>query len=597
MRTVLFVGAFFIKFVHSLRYASTDPATTSLVNDYRPLDVSGGTGADAGKVHVIQDSGGVLGWAQVNCSDAVVLRQALEFDATRYGHPLYESSESKYGHGPCCINQHHYVCQIMLSEINKCDSMNTQESKFLPPATTITAFQISTGYDAAKGITTSAECSAQATEIETALRLLPSVGTVDVFATGADINSTDSVKDCQITKSGSESPYTYTLSFNIHASGGTQSVTYIGINTETSSGGTTSCPIDTGFVADRSCSGVETPTNGAIGDCNISLSSDISLLSGYYCQPTCDSGYTVSGKTSCYSGTLSQASCAESSCDASTALANANVGDCTASLGSPGTCYPLCYAGFTLTANSTCDKGTLTSGVCNRICSDTTTYYDGSACTAYATTSCGAEYTLTLGSAGAEDDSSCDLTCSATEYYNNGTCVAYAHTTSNCALVDGKTFTPGTSINSDDSDCVRKCLTTEFYNSGTQLCTVYANTAASCATANGYTLVLGSAYAADDSSCLSSCSITQYYNVSSCVAYAYTTVNCVAANGETLTTGTAHDSDNSACIVAHCNATALIDNADGVGTCIALLPHGSNCQQTCSTGMNLEVYHLVLTAF
>jgi hypothetical protein len=37
-----------------------------------------------------------------------------------------------------------------------------------------------------------------------------------------------------------------------------------------------------------------------------------SLASGSTCQPTCDSGYTVSGTSSCTAGTLTAATCAAS---------------------------------------------------------------------------------------------------------------------------------------------------------------------------------------------------------------------------------------------------------------------------------------------
>jgi hypothetical protein len=47
-------------------------------------------------------------------------------------------------------------------------------------------------------------------------------------------------------------------------------------------------------------------TNGVVGTCTNSLAS------GSTCQPTCDSGYTVSGTSSCTAGTLTAATCAAS---------------------------------------------------------------------------------------------------------------------------------------------------------------------------------------------------------------------------------------------------------------------------------------------
>ena len=54
------------------------------------------------------------------------------------------------------------------------------------------------------------------------------------------------------------------------------------------------------------CDASVAPTNGAVGTCTNSLAS------GSTCQPTCDSGYTVSGTSSCTAGTLTAATCAAS---------------------------------------------------------------------------------------------------------------------------------------------------------------------------------------------------------------------------------------------------------------------------------------------
>ena len=51
------------------------------------------------------------------------------------------------------------------------------------------------------------------------------------------------------------------------------------------------------------CDASTAPTNGGVGDCTNSLAS------GSTCQPTCDSGYTVSGTSSCSAGTLTAATC------------------------------------------------------------------------------------------------------------------------------------------------------------------------------------------------------------------------------------------------------------------------------------------------
>ena len=58
------------------------------------------------------------------------------------------------------------------------------------------------------------------------------------------------------------------------------------------------------FQAVHPCDASTAPTNGGVGDCTNSLAS------GSTCQPECDSGYTVSGTSSCSSfGTLTAATC------------------------------------------------------------------------------------------------------------------------------------------------------------------------------------------------------------------------------------------------------------------------------------------------
>ena len=59
------------------------------------------------------------------------------------------------------------------------------------------------------------------------------------------------------------------------------------------------------------CDASAAPTNGAAGDCTNSLAS------GSTCQPTCNSGYTVSGTSSCSEGTLTAATCSAYPCTAS----------------------------------------------------------------------------------------------------------------------------------------------------------------------------------------------------------------------------------------------------------------------------------------
>ena len=89
------------------------------------------------------------------------------------------------------------------------------------------------------------------------------------------------------------------------------------------------------------CDASTPPTNGGVGSCTGSLAS------GSTCQPTCNSGYTVSGTSSCFAGTLTAATCSGDPCDASTPPANGTAGDCTNSLTSGSTCQPTCDSGYT----------------------------------------------------------------------------------------------------------------------------------------------------------------------------------------------------------------------------------------------------------
>ena len=79
---------------------------------------------------------------------------------------------------------------------------------------------------------------------------------------------------------------------------------------------------------------------------------------GSECTPTCDTGYTVSGKTSCSAGTLTLAECIPSTCDASSTTVNSitNSG-CPSDLASGSTCQPTCKDGYRLAGYTDCYFG------------------------------------------------------------------------------------------------------------------------------------------------------------------------------------------------------------------------------------------------
>ena len=70
------------------------------------------------------------------------------------------------------------------------------------------------------------------------------------------------------------------------------------------------CTCKTGWggkdcTLEKTCDASSPPTNGDVGTCTSSLAY------GATCQPTCDSGYTVSGTSSCNAGTLTAATCSK----------------------------------------------------------------------------------------------------------------------------------------------------------------------------------------------------------------------------------------------------------------------------------------------
>jgi len=111
-------------------------------------------------------------------------------------------------------------------------------------------------------------------------------------------------------------------------------------------------------VRSDSCDASTPPKNGAIGSCSDTLAS------GSTCQPTCDSGYTISGSSSCTTGSLTAATCEADPCDASAAPVNGAVGNCTDTLASGSKCQPTCDSGYTVSGSSSCTAGVLTAATC-----------------------------------------------------------------------------------------------------------------------------------------------------------------------------------------------------------------------------------------
>ena len=106
----------------------------------------------------------------------------------------------------------------------------------------------------------------------------------------------------------------------------------------TSSANPTDGPPAAWVRKDNACDAAVPPANGAAGTCNDTLAS------GSSCQPACDTGYTVSGTSSCLNRVLTSATCTPTPCDASLPPANGAVGDCTRLFGEWLVVHPRCNA-------------------------------------------------------------------------------------------------------------------------------------------------------------------------------------------------------------------------------------------------------------
>ena len=110
------------------------------------------------------------------------------------------------------------------------------------------------------------------------------------------------------------------------------------------------------------CDASTPPANGAVGNCTDQL------LSGTTCQPVCDPGYFAPEPISvCDDGVLTPAVCVRY-CNASAPPANGGVGDCVEYLLGDTTCQPTCDEGYIVSGKSSCDAaGALTAADCREL--------------------------------------------------------------------------------------------------------------------------------------------------------------------------------------------------------------------------------------
>jgi hypothetical protein len=378
--------------------------------------------------------------------------------------------------------------------------------------------------------------------------------------------------------------------------------------------GSYTCSCNSGYTGTGvSCAAIpcrfnQPPANGTMGTCNGFLAS------GASCQPLCSAGYTVSGPTRCFAGNLTQSTCSPNSCDAFAAPLNGRPGNCTATLPSFSSCVPTCNSGFSVSGQTTCNLGALTPATCEPIsCMMTAPPTNGNIGTCAivpsgstcqigcnqgfipsGTSSCNigalglatcipSPCTLTtpvangaVGSCSAvPSGGSCQVSCNAgfdpiTSYCTLGTLTSAACAPQACSMTDAP-------ANGDVGTC------TNLYNGST--CSIACNA--------GYTR-----------SSLSTC-IAGSLSASSCIPNPCTTQaplngnsgNCpsLLSHGATCTPGCAAGYTLS--IQASCNAgifslptctpqpcTVKAPVNGGLGNCSAQLASGASCQPSCDSG-------------
>jgi len=92
------------------------------------------------------------------------------------------------------------------------------------------------------------------------------------------------------------------------------------------------------------------------------------VLQGSSCLIKAQQGFTCTSPGRCSNGEFQHtAVCEPNSCDASSPPANGAVGNCTKTLASGSTCQPTCNSGYILSGSSSCTTGTLTTATCQEL--------------------------------------------------------------------------------------------------------------------------------------------------------------------------------------------------------------------------------------
>jgi hypothetical protein len=117
----------------------------------------------------------------------------------------------------------------------------------------------------------------------------------------------------------------------------------------------------TKYADGRGCSGNDHwCSSGKCGENYCCSAAAANSSTGNECCSMCGS----SGQCLKYSSCITTPTTSLSPCDASTAPANGGVGNCTNSLPSGSTCQPTCNSGYTVSGTTSCSLGTLTAANC-----------------------------------------------------------------------------------------------------------------------------------------------------------------------------------------------------------------------------------------
>jgi hypothetical protein len=295
--------------------------------------------------------------------------------------------------------------------------------------------------------------------------------------------------------------------------------------------------------------GTGNPTLGTeVGSCKGGT-----LAAGKSCTPVCESGYTLSGPTSCSAaGEVTLSTCAANACTAATYEKltnpdNAAAGSCAGltELASGESCEPVCNSGYSLSGQLTtsCTAGTLTLATCV-----------GNACE-YANPTPG-------GDEGNGPGSCKNVVGSDKMLAHDGSCVPDCEAGYSLSTIDGQTTTTCSAGTLTAATCVQDCTVSFAEGTGNPTRELGKG---SC---EGGTLAAGK-------SCTPECAIG--YTLSG-------PTSCSAAGEVTLSTCAAN-----ACTAATYEKLTNPDNA-AAGTCEGLteLASGASCDPVCDAGYSLS---------